>query len=544
MNHEEAFSNLQQIICDYPESINLSETDTRCKIIDKILVNVLGWNEQNISREHHTDAGFSDYILSIDGAKHLIIEAKKESDSFYLPITNSNRNYKINGTISSVDNLSSAIIQARNYADENGIRYAMISNGRQFGIFIAITIGSSWKEGQIIFFHSLLDIQKNFSYFWNLLSIDNVKNGSLHQMLEKKVPDIPFYKIIDEMREQNSTYTRNHLYTYLFPLTKLIFSELLDEKQTEILKRCYVYGRSDNSLYKDFEESFIDKPPRNIRDMNVKEIIENPKKAGVFQDEFIKLSRLKKSNIILLLGGIGAGKSTFLHRFFKIVLENNPNIIYFSIDFRSSSADEKNLEVYILNKICEIWKTTYLSVCHKFLLENGFSSDLCNDKNHIKQIFSILSTYKQITLIIDNVDQHTRSYQEALFLEAYHLADYFQITTIVALREETFLNSSRTGTFDAYDIPKFHIASPNFLSMIKIRIKYAIDFLEHIETNEVNDIKLPKNIRIELCKYFSIILSSLDKSNKQSRKIISLIDSITVGNMREGLEYFNELISK
>ena len=45
MNHDEAYSNLLKIIEQYPESIDLSEADTRCKIIDQLFINVLGWKE-------------------------------------------------------------------------------------------------------------------------------------------------------------------------------------------------------------------------------------------------------------------------------------------------------------------------------------------------------------------------------------------------------------------------------------------------------------------------------------------------------------------
>ncbi len=254
--------------------------------------------------------------------------------------------------------------------------------------------------------------------FWNLLNIDNVANGSLHQLIEKSVSADKYFKINNEMREQNTTYTRNHLYTYLRPLTELIFSELLEEAQTEILKDCYVYGRSNNSLYHEFEDFFIDKLPQNISNMNVKDIIENKKKAGVFQDEFLQASRKSIGTVILLLGGIGSGKSTFLRRFFKIVLENQPDIVCFNIDFRLSSPDTKEVESFILDKIREIWEVEYLTKCHDFLKEKGFNSELPTEKEKIKRVFSILAMTKTITLVIDNVDQHTRDYQEKIIFRS------------------------------------------------------------------------------------------------------------------------------
>ncbi len=95
------------------------------------------------------------------------------------------------------------------------------------------------------------------------------------------------------------------------------------------------------------------------------------------------------------------------------------------------------------------------------------------------------------------------------------------------------------GIFDAYQIPKFHISSPSFLPLIKSRIEYAIKFLGKVDYEGT---KISNTIRVELVQYFKIILRSLNKGNWQSKKLIGLIDSITVGNMREGLEYFNSFL--
>jgi predicted type IV restriction endonuclease/energy-coupling factor transporter ATP-binding protein EcfA2 len=540
MTSDEGFAELKKICEVYKEEKNYSEADTRCKIIDDIFINVLGWSESFIIRESHSESGYADYQFRDNDVLYFITEAKKFGEYFEIPTSMANRYYNINGAISGVKNLQDAIKQARSYADDNGCKYAVITNGKQFGIFASITVGKPWREGKIILFHSINDLIDNFSLFWNILAFENVKNGSLHKNIEEHKADIVHLKTINEMRELNSSYTRNYLYTYLRPLTQLIFSELLDEAQSEILKKCYVYGRSNNTLYQDLEDYFIDKVPRNISEMNVKDIIENEKKAGVFQDLFIDFMRQKKGAIILLLGGIGSGKSTFLHRFFRIVMANDINVITFNIDFRKSPPNKDKVEDYILNQMCDIWKDIFAPKYYKHLRDNGFDVEICPEKEQIKRIFSFLKTSKTICLVIDNVDQHTKEYQENLFSEACYLSDYFGILTIVSLREETYLSSSRLGIFDAYAIPKFHIASPNFLSMIKKRLEYAIEFVTKIKPE--NDKRMSLKIKSDLINYFHIILGSLKKDNVQSKKLIELIDSITVGNMREGLEFFNNFL--
>ena len=90
--------------------------------------------------------------------------------------------------------------------------------------------------------------------------------------------------------------------------------------------------------------------------------------------------------------------------------------------------------------------------------------------------------------------------------------------------------STRLGVFDAYDIPKFHIAAPNFLSLIVKRLDYAINLL----SNDDFDQKfrpMPLDKKEQLAKYFNVIKLSLIYPNPQAKKIVRFIDNVSVGNM-------------
>ena len=89
---------------------DFNEADTRAKIIDKILKDVLGWAEKDIAREYSVNSGFIDYRLNQNGICKLVIEAKRSDDYFLIPPDKNNRYYKISGAISSVRNLISAMI--------------------------------------------------------------------------------------------------------------------------------------------------------------------------------------------------------------------------------------------------------------------------------------------------------------------------------------------------------------------------------------------------------------------------------------------------
>lgn len=544
MHPDKAYENFVILYNEYKSNVvKLSETDTRCKIIDYILKDCLGYSEKNLIREPHVDSGFIDYKIEISGIPRLVIEAKKVGECFLIPLSYNSREYKINGVISTISNLLKAMNQARNYCVDIGCKYGVVFNGHQLVLFTAITIGSSWKEGYCYTFNSLEDIMNNFNLFWDILSYERINGGSLIEYLDKGIRDLQFQKVIEDIHNSDEDLIRNNLYTYIQPISELVFSELLDEKRTEILKQCYVFGRTNNPLATDLENYFIDKLPNFLQKYKVRDIMENQTKAGAFQKEYLNKSYSNSDgSIIVLLGGIGSGKSTFLHRFFKIVLSDRENLIWFYIDFRNSPTDTEEIEGFILEKMVVEWESKYEAQIKPLLEMYGFSENKSDVKHYFTKLFCFLQNLKfSITLIIDNVDQHDRFYQEKIFKDANHLKDTLKTVTIVALREETFLASTRNGVFDAYYIPKFHIASPNFLQMIIKRINFTLECFKNINSQTFLPV-IPVKATGDLIKYFTIIKSSLERTNKQSEQLKNFIDSVSVGNMREALRMFSNFI--
>lgn len=86
MTIEDSRQNFISFIKDYEEyhASDISESDTRSKLIDYIFMNILGWDEKNIQREGHVEHGYYDYRFSIPSL-HFIVEAKKQLVTLTLP---------------------------------------------------------------------------------------------------------------------------------------------------------------------------------------------------------------------------------------------------------------------------------------------------------------------------------------------------------------------------------------------------------------------------------------------------------------------------
>jgi len=537
---EKAFSSMENLMESYSIEQLKTEADTRCKIIDKLFIDILGWNENDIVREDPNDSGFSDYIFKINNIPYFIVEAKKAGSVFELPKTLNRRKYKITGIIKKINNLYEAILQARSYCIDTGINYGIVTNGYQYLIFPAFSPNKKWSDIDCIVFNGLNDIFNNFPLFWNILSKEAVADGSLFEYIEKGVQNLTFKKIYDDIHNKDQKWSRNRLYTYLRPICDFVFTELLDEAKSKVLNECYVFERSNRNLGSNLDEMFIDKLPFFSENLAIKDIYEKEKRAGVFEKEFNK--KLEDASLLLLLGGVGSGKSTFLHRFFKIVQSKKENLFWFYFDFRDSPFEESKIEEYIINSIYRQFKEKYEPRVIEILSEIGFDIDQKDKNKYIYHLFNLLKRIGiSIVLIIDNVDQHDYNFQEKLFIFSNYISKELKVLTILSIREETFLQSTQTGVFDAYDVPKFHISSPNFLNLIRKRIEFAIDLIQS-ETYKKSSQEINEDIKKELIHYFEILSRSLTKENSQSRRIVRFFDSISVGNMREALSMFNSFL--
>src|SRR5690606_13592690 len=84
--YDKAYDELLNFEKNYTDfkNLDLSESDTRSKILDKLLIDVLGWTEYDIEREGWVRVGYFDYELKTSSFQ-FVIEAKKNFVEFQLP---------------------------------------------------------------------------------------------------------------------------------------------------------------------------------------------------------------------------------------------------------------------------------------------------------------------------------------------------------------------------------------------------------------------------------------------------------------------------
>lgn len=551
-----------------------TESDTRAKLIDRILVRALGWPEANIRRERWTETGPSDYVLT---APHptLVVEAKRVGEPFLFPLEKGRRTYALSSLRSEGNGVGAAINQARRYADDEGIEFACATNGAQWIIFRAITPNEPWAKGTAIVFRSLEDILNEFPEFWNLLSFESVAQHSLRAALTTAAKSRQvFARALDDVLYADALLARNKLATQLQPLIDAMFGDLTGEQQEEGLRRCYVYDRRVEGVARAVQARFNDTVPAFAAEAGFLDLIETEHRSGALDRDFKRaVERGDFGTTVLLLGGVGSGKTTFIHRFFRVTAKAfvEQRCLWFYIPFTNAPLDSAEFAAFIRSKILLDLKLRYAAlklgtlpkleqIYEDVLVEQmeGLWAALPAEEQQRRRI-SFLETQVvgphhcdavlrflrksglAVTVVLDNVDQREPAEQMRVFLLAHEICRTFDAIVFVALREESFFRAAQAGAFNAYHNTRYHIATPDVRALLEMRVAYAID-VSGAGTDTLR-LKLRSGMEFnaEEIKVFMHILNS--GALKGNPAISQFIDAVSYGDMRKALGMFNTFMT-
>ncbi|MFN5815458.1 MAG: ATP-binding protein, partial [Pseudanabaena sp.] len=146
-----------------------TEQDARLHIIDRILIEVLGWDRQGIRTEPHTESGYIDYLLSAGSRNRLVVEAKRTSKLLIDTRQPRMAWYKVGGA--ALQSATEGLEQAKRYCTDTAVLFSALTTGFEWiGFWAVRTDGIPPKEGKAVVFPSFEAIQQNFATFYDLFS--------------------------------------------------------------------------------------------------------------------------------------------------------------------------------------------------------------------------------------------------------------------------------------------------------------------------------------------------------------------------------------
>lgn len=557
---------------------DLNESDTRSKLIDTLLIDVLGWSEADIKREGKVETGYFDYQISAPGIA-FTIEAKRNFKDFVIPTKHEKA--KIKSIYSENKELFK---QIRNYAIDCGLQYGILTNGRQFILAkLFNTDGKDWQDNECLLFNDIEDVESRFVEFYENLSKHSVVNNGGF-IFDFPVKRFESYTILSTLIDRDKELVRNSLSIKLTPIIEKVFGEIFsdnNEEDKDFIEKCFVENNETKKNRDEIDRLFGDKAPQlsNVIKATNTASVKGQISNEINQDE-INIRNLVPPKPIVIVGSKGAEKTTFINHLLKSGgKESLKNHLIIYIDLRVffnsyDSFEPTNIAKQIIETTLDSYSNLELHAIKalkriylKQIKENDESIWLYDKQNNEASYQSKLSTFleeskknfpkhleylnkylikehrKRIIVVIDNADQYSSEIQEKVFLFAHSLAKSSYCGSIISLREGYYYKWRYSPPFDAYESNVYHITAPKYSEVLFRRINYALEKLEEVDGSAKGQNE--KGYRIEVPNQAVIeFMSGLKDSlfSDLNTELIDYLNYTTYPNIREGLRVFKQFL--
>jgi len=546
-----------------------NEAETRLKVIDKILKDVLGWNVDDISPEERctedSKTVFADYIVRT-ATTSLIVEAKRAGAAFVLP-TNQ-KSGKLGGALREGE-VGEAIRQVRDYCRTKHIPFAVVTNGSAWIVFPAVrTDVVSFEDTQARIFRDLADIKTRIVEFWELLSRQRVAEGNLENELLSPEKNVSARRVLSLVREPGFRLGRNALYEHIEPAVNAALTDEALLNDTEALKLCYVKS-SERVKYDSRLQMVVSDAKTYLGHKTTR--VRSRKSKGYFETK-ITQDIPGRPRFILILGAVGSGKTTFLQYTRKVSAASqiDNKVLWLYVDFKKTTQNQNPREFLYeeLRSLVEAdrefelgdWTKSIMPAYAQtisnlqrgplFLLKKSnkaefdkeITATIMKDREeivpYVEKIIKHAVSTRPGFLVIDNVDQiDNDERQNEIFSEAQAAAQRMGTNIIMSLRESTFLRHRSSPVFDAFQFDSLYIDPPSVLPVLSRRFSYARQVL----AGQKADLTLESGIHLkvsDISVFFNIVAQSVLASDAGF-----MIEMLSGGDIRRGLSLVREFLS-
>lgn len=555
--------------------LDWNEAETRFQIIDRVIVDCLGWPRDLLRLENsHEGRSYADYELG--DPRCVIWEAKRKSLTFNLP-ANPQRNI-VRGlrSVMALDSeASDAIRQVQGYCSERGVELAVATNGYQLIAFLATrNDGIAPLDGRCLVIDGYEQLANEFPKIWQMLSPAGVAERRLNRFLnvgeDRALPpkmssllaNYPKYRYPSEL--QNT----------LRSLGELLLIDVVDQGDTEreFFRQCYCESGS-LSQHALVSKRMLASRYASLFDSDTELPYIQPVQSGPGRSAFtpeLTVAAISHRPIVLI-GDVGVGKTSFLkHLMYVSAFEEFQKAMYIYMDFGSQGALSEDLTNFVLTEIegqllslynVDVHESGFIrGVYHSDLsrFDRGIYGDLReidpiayqqkqigfldeqtkHRDSHLKRSISHISQgrRKQIIFVLDNVDQRDHEVQERAFIIAQNLAKEWDSAVFIAIRPRTFYQSKQAGSLTAYPHRVFTISPPRVDRVIERRLKFALNMAEgRTQIEQLHD------ITVHLVN-ISTFLKALIYSLSRNEELVEFLSNITAGNIRSVVEFVTKFI--
>lgn len=540
-----------------------NEAQTRFDVIDRVVREVLGWKHGQVTVEEKNEGekqGFIDYTLR-SGDATIIIEAKKAGSSF--PSPTKKPKLKLSGNVLGTGEIAKAISQAEEYAKTKRADAVIVTNGLCWCFFSTHERDENSYANLLFPFSTPGHAEELFNFF----SVIRVENGSLTK-ITNRLP-APEDRLISAFPSADGRIDRNNIADHIIPaLDNALYADAL-LSNIDALEKCFVQTEARTKfdgmlgMYLTDPKPEIIKPAKRVR----------KNKADDHIQEIVRSSVSSYAPpVTLLIGPVGAGKSTYLRHFELISgvkLLNKQKVHWIYIDFeemgQSGSPREflyHSLRTYLLGD------NTAIPTDYKNAIEPAYAEEIAalargpyaliysnkekfNEKitDYIQQDFQrvepfVDKVFKHITkehlciIVLDNIDLYEdEKLETAVFSEGLALSKRILCNVFVSVRDTTFVRHRSDATFDAYELRKLWLDPPPFKQVLSARLSYA----KKILAGRSARISFANNLSLsvpDLSDFFEIVQQSILRGQAGD-----YVEAMADLNIRRGLSLITNFLT-
>jgi hypothetical protein len=353
--YEDGKAALDRLIAWYEEHVgeaDRNEATTRLHLINSLLNDVLGWPTEQTAAEERFNGQYVDYALGRP-ATRMIVEAKRESSYFTIPVGVTSLVQRIPTLIEGGEAFQSAAEQVMRYCADRGVQLAAVCNGYQLVAFLGVRTDSTPPlEATALVFSSLSAMRENFHTLWQNLSRYGVEARNLHVTLREGETLSAPAALSAQIGHYPGYQRRNDIQTGLQILADLFLEDVTRDPdlQEEFLRETYATSgalsqyamisrqilESRYSLLHETSADFEAEPVTLRKGMNPK-----------LRDD-IATSNVSRRPIILL-GDVGVGKTMFIRRLIHVDARDvfDKSIVLY-VDFGAQSSLRANVDEFVV----------------------------------------------------------------------------------------------------------------------------------------------------------------------------------------------------
>lgn len=544
---------------------DFNEAQTRHQIIDPIVFGLLGWNHDDVVVEDRIsedgENSFIDYLCRTAQIS-LLIEAKRLAIPFNF--TGEARKISLKGTWLKGE-LGKAIRQARDYGRQKGVGFCAVTNGDAWVVFpVNRRDGVGFEASHaLVFKDAATALSFDREEFVATLSREAVIDGALDRLLLGGEGNQTDTRRLNQIYDQSfSSISRTPLFRHIEAEIVTAFSDELLSDNPEILEKIYV-TTAERTRFDERIGMTVRKRDQVLKQAPIKPLSAGGVVKAVQRIESVRVAT--KPSIIITLGLVGSGKTTFLHHLRKVSAkeyfsdERDGKAHWVYCDFKDFSKFQSPRE-YLIERLNEyVTFSSRLNSYEQFVskaygqeidvLKRGplslisknkdavaqavydhISQDMKDKAPYVEKLLKHASNSVPIFLVVDNVDQITEpDIQEAIFLEALSFARRVGANLILAMRDYTYVKNRNSPVFDAFDLDAVYIDAPPVPAVLGARFRLAEQL---VSGQEVDDFTA-KGHRVHIDDAAQIV--SLLRGSVLGTEVGRVIEVAAAGDIRLAL---------